>query len=67
MQPNPAQQKAIEDAMDYIMQVIRVQKRVWPVDLIYRDGTLFPILTKKCFEMCYESVIEALKQTGEIT
>ncbi len=56
--------KALNKALDYIIDVTKVQGRMLPIELLYGDGTRWLPLSRKGFEVVYNSVKETLSEQG---
>ena len=56
------QEDALNDAYDFIVRVTETQKRLLPLDDIYGNGTLFPLLTKEGFGRVYNVVKDLIAE-----
>lgn len=56
------QEKIIDKALDYILNIIKRQGFIPSKREIFGDGTMFKGLSQTGFEWCYESCKEAVEQ-----
>ena len=54
-----AQNKDIENALDYCLAVIEKQGRVIETRFLFGDGSRWPTLTRKAFDIIADSAIQA--------